>query len=84
MRISVQLRGGEGPSAGERWQRAVYVDTLEQQRTVYFDDLTPVGKTHGSTPAFESIRSLLFVVDATHAKLGDSGRIWIKKAELQR
>jgi hypothetical protein len=78
------LRGGEGPSAGDRWQRAVYVDTLEQQRTVYFDDLTPVGETHASTPVFESIRSLLFVVDATHAKLGDSGRIWIKKAELQR
>jgi len=84
MRISVQLRGGAGQSAGDRWQRAVYVDTLEQQRTVYFDDLTPVGETHGSTPAFDSIRSLLFVVDAIHAKLGDSGRIWIKKAELQR
>ncbi|PYR15981.1 MAG: hypothetical protein DMF94_29665 [Acidobacteria bacterium] len=84
MRISVQLRGGEGQPAGDRWQRAVYVDTVEQQRTVYFDDLTPVGETHASTPALESIRSLLFVVDATHTKMGDSGRIWIKRAELQR
>jgi hypothetical protein len=84
MRIAVQLRGGDGPSAGDRWQRAVYVDTLEQERTVHFDDLTPVGETHTSTPAFESIRSILFVVDATHTKMGDSGRVWIKRAALQR
>jgi hypothetical protein len=84
MRISVQLRGGVGQAAGDRWHRTVYVDTAEQEQTVYFDDLTPVGETHTSTPAFESIRSLLFIVDATHTKLGDSGRVWIKRAALER
>jgi hypothetical protein len=84
MRVSIQLRGGEGETAGERWQRSVYVDTIEQERTIYFDDLMPVGETHAFTPPFSSIRSLLFVVDATHAQPGDSGRIWIKKAALQK
>ena len=36
MRISVQLRSDRGS-----WQRSVYVDTVDQERTVFFDDLTP-------------------------------------------
>jgi hypothetical protein len=30
------------------------------------------------------IRAILFVVDATNTKLGDSARIWIRKAALER
>ncbi len=48
MRISVQLRAGDdqGPASRERWKRTVYVDASAQERTVFFDDLTPVGETH--------------------------------------
>jgi hypothetical protein len=84
MRVSVQLRGGNGDAAGERWQRSVYLDPMDQEKIVYFDDLMPVGATHTFRPALADIRSILFAVDTTNAKLGSSGRIWIKKAELQR
>ena len=85
MRISVQLRMGDdqGAASRERWQRSLYVDTSDQERTIHFDDLTPVGETHTFRPVFAAIRSLLFVVDATNTKPGESGRIWIKRAELQ-
>jgi len=83
MRVSVQLRGGEGVE-GERWQRSVYVATTEEERTIFFDDLMPAGETRTSRPDFAGIRSVLFVVDAIHTQPGDSGRIWIKKAVLQK
>jgi hypothetical protein len=82
MRISVQLRAGE-PS-GERWQRSVYIDAVDQDRTVYFDDLTPVGVTQTWRPTFSNIHDLLFVIDTTNSKPGSSGRLWIKSAALQR
>ena len=52
MRISLQLRMGDdqGEASRERWQRSVYVDTSDQERTIYFDDLTPVGETHTLRP----------------------------------
>jgi hypothetical protein len=84
MRISVQLRSGAGEGTGERWQRSVYVDTFEQARTVYLDDLTAVGPTHSVAPPLDRVRSILFVVDTTNSKPGVSGRIWIKKAALER
>ena len=84
MRVSVQLRGGEGQAATERWQRSVYVATTEEERTIFFDDLMPAGETPRVTPDLTSIRSLLFVVDATHTQPGDSGRMWIKRAALQK
>ena len=86
MRISVQLRAGDdqGEAARERWRRTVYVDASAQERTVDFDDLRPVGETHAVQPVLDGIRSILFVVDATNTKPGDSGRIWIRKAALER
>jgi hypothetical protein len=86
MRISVQLRAGDdqGEASRERWKRTVYADMTAQDHTIYFDDLMPVGETHTFTPIFDGIRTILFVVDATNTKMGDSGRIWIKKAALER
>jgi hypothetical protein len=84
MRVSVQLRGGDGAGSQDRWQRSVYVDVFDQERHVDFDDVTPVGATHTVAPPFASIRSILFVVDGTNTKPGASGRIWIKKAALER
>jgi hypothetical protein len=86
MRISVQLRAGDdqGPASRDRWKRTVYADMTTQDRIVFFDDLTSVGETHTGKPVLEGIRSILFVVDATNTKLGDSGRIWIRKAALEK
>ena len=79
MRVSVQLRSDRG-----RWQRSVYVDTGDQERTVFFDDLTAAAGADTDTPPRAEIRSLLFVVDATNTKPGTSGRVWITNPALQR
>jgi hypothetical protein len=78
MRVSVQLRGG-----ASRWERSVFVDTVARARTVYFDDLTPIGAAGAWAPA-APIDSVLFVVDLTHARPGTSGRLWISQPALQR
>jgi hypothetical protein len=86
MRISVQLRAGDdqGAAARERWKRTSYADVSAQDRTIFFDDLMPVGETHTFAPILGGIRTILFVVDATNTKMGDSGRIWIRKAALEK
>lgn len=82
MRVSVQLRTGDGDS--DRWARSVYVDASDQEHTVYFDDMTPVGQARTAKPPLVAVRSLLFVVDTTNTKPGASGRIWIKNAALEK
>ena len=84
IRISVQLRNGVSGQPEERWQRSVYVDTVERDDVVRFDDLTPVGDTRSRHPAINEIRYVLFVVDTTNTKPGSSGRVWIRGAALQR
>ncbi len=79
MRVSVQLRSDTG-----RWQRSIYVDTVNQERTVYFDDLMPAGITGSDKPPLSEIRNILFVVDSTNTKTGASGRIWITNPALGR
>ena len=82
MRVSVQLRGG---SAGQRWQRSVFVPAFSQERTVYFDDLRqPVGSTLEAPVDLASVRAILFVIDTTNTKPGASGRLWMKDVRLQR
>jgi hypothetical protein len=84
MRVSVQLRGGAGAAVEKRWQRSVYLDPALQERTVFFDDMNPVGAANTPTPDLANIRSILFVIDANNAKPGDSGRVWIRRASLER
>ena len=86
MRISVQVRMGDdqGVASHERWKRTVYADITAQEHTIYFDDLRPVGVTHSAAPDFSGIRTILFVVDATNTKMGDSARIWVKRASLEK
>jgi hypothetical protein len=79
MRVSVQLRSERG-----RWQRSVYVDTTDQERTVFFDELTAVGNADSPRPPRAEIRGLLFVVDAVHTKPGTSSRLWITNPALAR
>jgi hypothetical protein len=80
MRVSVQLRAENG----DRWQRSVYLDVFDAERTVYVDDVTPVGQTSSRRPPLAAVRSILFVVDTTNTKPGSTGRIWIKNAALQK
>jgi hypothetical protein len=86
MRISIQLRIGDaqGKASGERWQRTIYVSPADEERTVFFDDFMPLGNTHTFKAPLADIRSILFVIDATNTRPGDSGRMWIKRAELAR
>ena len=83
MRISVQLRTGGDGGRPQRWQRSIYVDPTQQEHTIYFDDMMPVGRTDTFKPDLPNIRSILFVIDATNTKTGDSGRIWIRTAALE-
>ena len=62
----------------------VIIDAFDQPRTVYLDDFAAVGRTHSVAAPLDRVRSVLFVVDTTNSKPGVSGRIWIKKAALQR
>jgi hypothetical protein len=85
MRISVQFRTDDPSGAVvERWQRSVFVDVVDQERTVYFDDLKPVGQTATALPVFANVHTILFTIDATNTKPGSSGRLWIGKVALQR
>jgi hypothetical protein len=79
MRLSVQLRSDRG-----RWHRSVYVDTVDQERTVYFDDVRPAAGADSDKPPRAEVRSILFVVDAVNTKPGTSGRVWITEPTLER
>jgi hypothetical protein len=80
MRLSIQVRD----HTADRWQRSVYLDAATEERVVRFEDLVPVGTTHAPLPAVADIRAILFVVDTTNTRPGTSGRIWIRKAALER
>lgn len=82
MRVSVQLRSDE--ASPDRWQRSVYVDRFDQDRTVLLDEMTPVGVTRSEKPPLDRTRALLFVVDLTNTKPGTSGQVWIRNVTLQR
>ncbi len=82
MRISIQLRSGGSDRETDRWQRSIYVATENEDRTIQFADMTPVGATVTARPVLSTIRSVLFVVDTTNTKPGASGRVWIRSAAL--
>jgi hypothetical protein len=84
MRISVQLRVAVKPSEDERWQRSVYIDTMDGERTIYFDDFTPVGDTRTFRLPLADVHSIVFAIDVTNTKPGASGRLWIKNVGLQK
>jgi hypothetical protein len=84
MRMSVQLRTGVDGTREERWQRSVYVDTVERQATVSFDDMKPVGAAPTGRPPLADAPSLILVIDTTNTKAGSSGQLWIKRVALGR
>ena len=78
MRISVQIR-----TDTERWQRSIYIDTVNQPHTIFFDQFLPVGETDTDRAPLADVRAILFVVDTTNTKPGASGRVWIATPSLQ-
>ena len=86
MRISVQVRGAAAPSASgmtaDRWERSVYVDAFDEERTVDFDDLRPVDPAGRPHALLANVRSLMFVIDTVNTKPGASGRLWLKAVAL--
>ena len=80
MRVSVQLRAG----SGERWQRSVYVDTVDREHDVAFDDFTPVGVTATERPVLSNTPSIVLVIETTNAKAGSTGELTITRVALAR
>ena len=83
MRISVQLRALDAGQTLRRWQRSVYIDTVDRLHAVSFADLVPSEGTATAKPPLEQVSQILFVVDTTNTKPGSSGRLWVKSAALE-
>jgi hypothetical protein len=84
MRLSIQVRAEVPNALPERWQRSIYVDATDSERSVAFDDMRPVGVTHSPHPVPENVRAIMFIVDTTNSKPGASGRIWIKNVRVEK
>ena len=84
MRIWVQLRAPRNGGQADSWQRSIYLAPGSEDRVVYFDDLSPAGRAETLRPPLDRVRSVLFVVDPVNTKRESAGRIWIKRAALQR
>jgi len=84
MRISVQLRTFGGRTPQERWQRSVYVDTVERDITVDFADMRAAGDTRTPSPVLNAVGYVMFVVDGTNTPPGASGELWVKRIDLAR
>jgi len=74
-RVSVQLRYPD--HGGARWSRSVYADMALQEARVPFEGMAPADFQSGHAPNPSAARSLLFVVDLTNARPGDSNSISI-------
>jgi len=82
IRVSVQLRyAGRG---GERWGSSVYVDSNPRDVVVALDRMRPLDRQTGQTPDPATASSLLFVVDLTNAKPGDSNTFSIGNLRIAR
>lgn len=84
MRLSVQLRAPRTDYPTERWQRSIYIPTAEEARTIFLDEIVPVGTERTFRPPLADIRSVLLVIDPVNTKRGTSGEIRIRAAELQQ
>jgi hypothetical protein len=83
LRMSAQFRIPDG-SIGERWQRSVYLDTNPRDVTIYFDQMTAVGRTERPRLELSNVRDVLFVIDTVNTKPGTSGQIWLDNVRFAR
>jgi hypothetical protein len=84
MRLSAQLRTGTDGAGEERWQRSVYVDAMERDVVVVFDDMRSVGATRSDRPRLADRPSVILVVDTTNTKAGSTGKLTISQVALGR
>lgn len=80
MRMSVQLRDG----SDHVWRRSVYLDATTRPVVVSFVDFRPMTGTAAPAPDLTRVRGLLFVVDLTNNRPGDSGTIRLSGLRLER
>jgi hypothetical protein len=80
-RISVQLRFARNDQA--RWGKSVYVDSTHRVMTIPLEQLRRA-EGAATRPTVERATSLLFVVDLTNARPGDSGTIEVGRVELTK
>lgn len=83
LRLSVQVRLVE-QGTERRWQRSVYLDTTPRDITVFFRDMRIAGSGARSPLDPSHIETLLFVVDTTNARPGDSGVLWFENLRTER
>ena len=81
--LGLSAQTGYRIGRAEGWQRSVYLDEMNRDHTIRFDEVAPLG-TGAGRPDPKRIHDILFVIDTTHAKPGSSGRIWVSSAALQR
>jgi len=79
-RVSVQLRYPAG--GGERWGKSVYFEGESRAVTVPVAGMVPADLQKGNAPDTSTARSLLFVVDLTNARPGDSNAIIVSDVRL--
>jgi len=82
MRLSLQLRAPGGD--GERWRRAVYLDSTPRTIDVAFADFRSVGSASASPPDLSKVDSILFVIDTTNTKAGSNGQIQVDDIRYAR
>ena len=81
MRISVQARFDR--AGGSRWIHSVYLSPESRQIVVPLERLVPADSPRDrQAPSFDSVSSLLFVVDLTNASPGGQGRFEISDLRL--
>jgi hypothetical protein len=79
-RLSVQLRYPTG--GGERWGKSVYFEGRSREVTIPVAELVPADFQKGNAPDTSTARSLLFVVDLTNARPGDSNLVTVGDVRL--
>src|SRR5205814_5782968 len=58
MRLSIQVRAEVLNAPPERWQRSIYIDGTDSERSVMFGDMRPVGVTHTDRAVPENVRAI--------------------------
>jgi hypothetical protein len=81
-RVSVQLRYAQ--RGGERWGSSVYLDSNDREVSLPLDRMRPLDRQTGPAPDAATASSLLFVIDLTNAKPGDSNSFTISKVGFSR
>jgi len=81
MRVSVQFRFDS--AGGARWGRSIYLDHEAGRVTVPLASLVPVDDRSVAPPP-SAASSILFVVDLTNARPGQSGRFEISEVALSK